>query len=504
MQPAIEVIHAAIQDIEADAVVVNLFRGVTTPGGATGALDQALDGAISALIAGGDLRGKAGETAVLYPRGAIHASRVIVVGLGDADGFTLDAARSASAAALSRARDLGAQRVATIAHGAGIGGFDPEAAAQATVEGALLGLYRYAKTGRGEDDGEEERSVHSIVVAEVDAARTDAIRTGAEAGAAIAAAVAMTRDLVNMPANEATPIHMAEVARGVAADHGLYVETGGRDWAAGHDMGAFLAVAQGAGEAPRFIVLEHNREQAGLPTIVLVGKGVTFDSGGISIKPSNNMGAMKTDMAGAGAVLGAMRAVAALDLPLHVVGLAPCTENMPDADAYRPSDVITASNGRTIEIVSTDAEGRMILADALVYAQRYQPDAVIDLATLTGASVVALGKGVAASLFANDDALCARIEAAADATAERVWRMPLWPAYRAKLRSQVADLKNGGGRMGGVGTSASFLEAFTDYRWAHLDIASMASTEEQDALGETGATGYGVRLLVALLRGWEA
>jgi leucyl aminopeptidase len=267
-------------------------------------------------------------------------------------------------------------------------------------------------------------------------------------------------------------------------------------------MGAFLAVAQGAGFPPKFIVLEHNGEREDLPTVVLVGKGITFDTGGISIKPSERMEAMKSDMGGAAAVLGAMKAIAALNLPLHVVGITPCSENMPDALAYRPADVITASNGKTIEVISTDAEGRLVLADALVYAQRYKPDAVIDLATLTGACVIALGSGVSAGLFSNDDALRDRLMAAADNTRERLWPLPLWEDYRQTIKSEVADMKNTGGRFGGVGTSAVFLQEFTDYSWAHLDIAGMALTEKDRGYIPTGGTGFGVRLLVDFLQNW--
>jgi leucyl aminopeptidase len=259
-------------------------------------------------------------------------------------------------------------------------------------------------------------------------------------------------------------------------------------------------VALGAGEPPAFIVLEHNADRADLPTVVLVGKGITFDTGGISIKPGERMGDMKSDMGGAAAVLGAMEAVGRLGLPLRVIGITPCTENMPDANAYRPADVITASNGKTIEIISTDAEGRMVLADALVYAAQYEPAAVIDLATLTGACVVALGAGVAAGLFCNDDALRDRLLAAADNTYERLWPLPLYEDYRRTIDSQVADMKNSGGRMGGVGTSAIFLREFTSYPWAHLDIAGVALADKAGDYAPAGATGFGVRLLVEYLR----
>ena len=264
-------------------------------------------------------------------------------------------------------------------------------------------------------------------------------------------------------------------------------------------MGAFLAVGKGAGEEPKFIVLEHNAGREDLPTLVIVGKGITFDSGGLSIKQAEGMGDMKSDMAGAAAVIGAMKVIAMLDLPKHVIGLAPCTENMPDGLAYRPADIITASNSKTIEIISTDAEGRMILADALVYAQQFSPKAVIDLATLTGACVVALGSGVAAGLFSTDDWLSEELLASGNRTHDRLWRLPLWDDYKKSIKSEVADMKNTGGRAGGVGTSAIFLKEFTAYPWAHIDMAGMALSEKGDGYIPTGGTGYGVRLLVDFL-----
>ena len=277
---------------------------------------------------------------------------------------------------------------------------------------------------------------------------------------------------------------------------------GDRAWAAEHNMGGFLAVAKGAGEPPKFVVMEHNCDREDLDTIVLVGKGITFDTGGISIKPSERMEAMKSDMGGAAAVLGAMKVVGALNLPLRVIGIAPCTENMPDANAYRPADVITASNGVTIEIISTDAEGRMVLADGLVYATRYNPKAVIDLATLTGACVVALGQGMAAGLFSTDDGLRDQLVTAGTAVHERVWPLPLWDDYKEAIKSDVADIKNSGGRFGGVATSAIFLKQFINYPWVHLDIAGMALSEKGSAYTPRGGTGYGVRLLVEFLRNW--
>ncbi len=496
----IRVAQGLIQEAQADTIVVNLFEGVAFPGGATGAVDQALGGLISDLIAGGDIKGKLGETAVLYPRGIIPARRVVVVGLGEAAKFDLEAARKAAAAAAKKARDLNAREVATIVHGSGIGGLPVGQAAQATVEGALLALYRY-NAPKQRDDPQNE--LQSFIVVERDTEKLSQVQAGLEIACAIAEGVALTRELVNLPPNVATPTRLADAAQEIAEQFKMALTIGDRQWAAEHNMGAFLAVARGAGEPPKFIVLEHNGDRTDLDTIVLVGKGITFDTGGISIKPSDRMGEMKSDMGGAGAVLGAMKVVGLLNLPLRVIGITPATENMPDANAYRPADVITASNGKTIEIISTDAEGRMILADALVYAARYNPRAVIDLATLTGACVVALGENIAAGLFCTDDLLRDRLIQSGMNTHERLWPLPLWDDYRKAIKSDVADMKNSGGRAGGVGSSAIFLKEFTDYPWAHLDIAPMALAAKDNAYIPAGGTGFGVRLLVDLLRNWS-
>lgn len=487
----LEVKQGRIQESDTDTVIVTLFEG-SAPSGATEAVNQALKGAIGALIAQGDFRGKANETAVLYPQGAIPAKRVIVVGLGKEEDFTLDAARQAAGTAVTKARDLNGQHVAIVNHGVG------EAGAQATGEGVLLALYRYDAAKRYP---EPLKNLASVTFVEADAAQVTAVQTGVATAQAIAAGVTVARDLVNMPPNVATPTKMADVATEIAKAHHLTLHVGGREWAEKHHMGGFLSVAQGAGEPPQFIILEHNSQRTDLDTIVLVGKGVTFDTGGISLKPSADMDDMKADMGGAAAVLGAMKTIALLNLPLRIIGITPCTENMPDAFAYRPADVITMSNGKTVEIISTDAEGRMILADALVYAERYNPKAVIDLATLTGACVIALGP-VASGLFTVNDNLRDQLVAAGQTTQERVWPLPLWDDYKQAIKSEVADMKNSGGRFGGVGTSAIFLKEFTNYPWVHLDIAAMPGTKKPLPYIPVGATGFGVRLLVEFLRNW--
>ena len=495
----IQVVQGDIALFSADTIITNLFDDVVTPSGATGALDQALDGAISELIANGDASGKEGEVRVIYPRGAIAAKRVLIVGLGKRTGFDLRGVRTAAAHGIRAARLHKAQHVATIVHGAGVAGLDAEAAAQATMEGSLLALHEFP--ANKQIDALHE--IETLSVVEFDEGKMGAVGAGVDSAEKICAGVMLARDLVFNSPNIVNPAFMADTAAEIAAQFDLDITVGDRVWMREHKMGALLAVAQGAGFEPRFIVLEHNADRDDLPTICLVGKGITFDTGGVNLKTASGMLSMKSDMGGAAAVLGAMKAVAALNLPLHVVGITPCTENMPDAAAYRPSDVITASNGKTIEIINTDAEGRLALADALVYAQRYEPDTVIDLATLTGASVTAMGRGVAAALFSNEATLTKALVTSGQQCWERVWPFPLWREYRKTIDSPVADVKNSGGAGNGLGTSAVFLEEFTDYNWAHLDIAGVTLTNKANANAwekQHGATGFGVRLLVNYLR----
>jgi leucyl aminopeptidase len=499
MDIQINVEQGSIQEVEADTIILNLFEGVKEPGGATRAVDKDLDGAITELIANGDFSGKSSEIAVVYPRGAITARRVILVGLGKRDEFDLETVRKAAAFAIKRARDQNGKKVATIVHGGNVSGINIADAAQATVEGSILALYRYRANKQID---EPDSKIQSLYIVEFDDRKLPDIESGVNTAKAVTSGVYLARDLVNLPPNIATPTKMASVAGEIAEECGMKLTVGDHQWAAEHQMGAFLAVAKGAGEPPKFIILEYKGDHKGLDTLVLVGKGITFDTGGISIKPTAGMGKMKSDMAGAAAVLGTMLTAGMLDLPLHIIGIAPCTENMPDANAYRPADVITASNGKTIEIVSTDAEGRMVLADGLVFAGDYKPQAVIDLATLTGSCVIALGKGIAAGLFSNEDKLRDRLVSSSKATYERTWPMPLWDDYKRKIKSDVADMKNSGGQYGGVGTSAIFLKEFTNYPWAHLDIAGMALTDKESGYITSGGTGFGVRLLVDFLRDW--
>ena len=507
-----------LPEAPADTIVVNLLQGVTQPSGATGALDEALSGAISRLIDSRDFTGKLNQTAVLYPPagGAVTATRVVLVGLGKREELTLDRARQAAGAAARRARDLGGREVATVLHGAGSGGLAPREAAQALAEGSLLGLYRFDQLkgkasaagapegaespdgpGAG-DEGEDNarRAVQRITVVEQDEARLPEIEEGLRRGRILAESTSFARDLVTRPGNDLTPRTLAAAAEEMAGRAGLRCQVLGPEEMAELKMGALLGVAQGSEEPARFIIVEHRPEGAEGPPVVLCGKGITFDTGGISIKPGDGMWAMKDDMAGGAAVLGALRALALLDVQRPAVALVAAAENMPSGNAIRPGDVLRAMDGQTIEIISTDAEGRLVLADALAYGQRYSPLALLDVATLTGGVITALGHG-AAGVMGNDPDVIARLLAAGETTAERVWELPLWDdAYKKAIRSEIADMKNSGGRAASAIAGGMFLKQFARKApWAHLDIAGMAWTDGDGGYRPKGATGYGVRLL---------
>ena len=498
----INTITGDIADQAVDAIIINLFENTDSPGGATAAIDQRLNGAISALLVGGDFKGKLRETSVLYPGDRMPARRIIVVGLGPEEDFTIDRVRHATAAAAVRARDLGACSVASILHGAGAGGIETCAAARAAAEGARLGLYTFEKYKS--EPGRQK--VTSFTLVEWKEQNADALRAGAREGEIIANCTCQARDLVSEPPNSCTPSFLAAHAEKIASDHGMTARVLSEAKVRELKMGAFLSVGQGSAQQPEFIVLEHNSELLkDTAPLVLIGKAITFDTGGYSIKSGEGMADMKTDMAGGAAVLGALQAAALLRVPYPVVGLVPATENMISGQSSRPSDVVRASNGKTIEVLNTDAEGRLILADALVYAAGYKPAAVIDLATLTGAAIIALGEGGAAALFTDDEPLAQRLSLASQSSGERIWRMPLFPEYAEWVRgSDVADLRNiPGNRYAGAGTSAAFLQEFTEgSRWAHLDIAPMASLPTSKVvhpLGPAGATGFGVRLLAHMM-----
>jgi leucyl aminopeptidase len=490
----IQAIVGDLAQIQADAVLIYLVESGQLSG--TGkAVDDALSGAISEVITAGDFTGKVGETLVIYTRGAIPAKRVIVVGLGANDKITLDTVRRVTAIGLQKARDLKLKHVA----GSGVedSRFDISAAVQAMTEGAFLGLYQYH--GQKSSDAPADLPEKFDIVT----ADTSAATNGIATGKAFAAGTNLTRTLINLPPNIVTPGYLAEQAVAMAKEVGLTATILEKAQMQALKMGALLGVAQGSDAPPRFIILEHNADKKDeYETLVLVGKGVTFDTGGYSIKTGEGMVGMKADMAGGAAVIGAMRTIAELKIPLHVVGLVPAVDNMISGKAYRPQEVLTASNGKTIEIISTDAEGRLILADALVYAQRYKPAAVVDIATLTGAMIVALGHATT-GFYSNDDSLSQKLTTAGDATHERTWRLPLYEEYGEPLKSDTADTKNSGARAGGAASAAHFLTHFVDFNWAHIDMAGMLDNDGKNPyLPKHSARGYGSRLLAEFVRQW--
>jgi leucyl aminopeptidase len=486
-----------ILEREADAIVLNLFEGVTELGGATGAANQALGGLIRNLISGGDFTGKFKQTAVLYPREGITSPRLILVGLGKQEDFSLNRVRLASASAAREAIQRGARTLASIIHGGGIGGLDIPDAAQATVEGAILGNYKFTSYKTGDD---VPKSLDAFTLVEFDASKQTDAETGATTGQIIAESVCFARDLANTPGNDLPPAILADRVSEMASSVGLSCEIFDEQRIKDEGMGALSAVGQGSARPPRFIILEHKGNDPNATPIVFIGKGITFDTGGITLKGGDGMWDMKFDMCGSTAVIGAMQAVAQLNIPHRVIGLVAAAENMPDGNAYRPGDILHPLGGKTVEIRSTDAEGRLALIDAIAYAARYKPAAAIDLATLTGACVTALGND-ASGLMGNNDNLVTQIHEAGNRTGEIAWHLPILDGHREQIKSDVADLKNTGGRPGGALTAGAFLEAYVqDFPWAHLDIAGTAWTGSAKSDTPIGSTGVGVRLLIDFLR----
>jgi len=474
----------ATPDTHATALLILLVPEGGMPA-SLAAVDGASGGALGRLF-GGTFLGKKDETALLYPEGP--ASRILVVGTGKtAEGGRNSLRRGAAVGG----RQAAGQRVPTAACFAAPEAWGDASAAdvgQVLVEGLSYGAWSNDAYKQPPTEPRVPLD-HVEILAPV---ATKEIEGGHRVGAAIAAGQALTRDLQFLPSNRCTPTYLAEVATDMASRLGLKVTILDKDAIVAEEMGGLLAVAEGSTEEPRFIILEH-AGGSGAP-VVLVGKGVTFDTGGISIKPAANMEEMKFDMSGAAAVLGAMEAIGRLKPKAPVVALVPATENMPSGDALKPGDVITSHFGKTVEVINTDAEGRLILMDALSYARRFKPACVLDAATLTGAVVVALGPH-AAGIMGNDDGLVEEARAAGERAGERVWPLPLWDDYRDLLKSEIADVKNTGGRQAGTITAGWFLREFVDgFPWAHIDIAGTAYTDRALPTMGKGPTGMGVRL----------
>jgi leucyl aminopeptidase len=487
-----------------DAIVLMLHEGDAVPQGAVAMIDKALDGVVTALRRGGEFTGKPRQQSVLHTQGRLKAKKVVLTGMGKPDNLTLEGLRQAAGSAAHYARGLGASTLAATVEGAEQASIGPSEAAQAVTEGMVLALYRFDKFKTEEND---RRDVTAIELIANNREQAKAMRQGAEIGHVLGESANFARSLINHPSNEMTPTILAEQARQMAKDCHLRCEVLDRKDIEKLGMGLLLGVAQGSEEPPKFIILEHRGGKRGQGNLVFVGKGITFDSGGISIKPAEGMERMKYDMSGGAAVIGALRAIALLKVPQNVIGLIPATENLPSGKATKPGDVHRAMNGKTAEIVNTDAEGRLILGDALAYAARYKPIACVDLATLTGACVVALGHEAIGMLGnVQGETLMDRLRQAGMRTGERVWQLPLWDEYLEHVKSDVADVKNVGmGRAAGTIAGAAFLVKFVDgYPWVHLDIAGTAWADREQPYKPKGGTGVGVRLLTQLVLDWDS
>jgi len=441
-------------------------------------------------------QGKLNETFLL----SIGSQWIVLIGVGKQNELTLDRVRQAAGTASRRALAAGFE---SVARGLlPVKGATAEQVAQAVVEGTVLGTYRFTELKTLSPD--EKKELKAITLVAPSARDAAAAKAGVRKGLILAEAVVWARDMVNKPSNRLTPTMMAQEAKAAARKFGFRCQVFDPKAQRRLGMNALLGVARGSREPSQFMAMEYKGPgSASKKPLVFLGKGITFDSGGISIKPSEKMELMKYDMSGGAAVLGAMRAVAQLKLPVHLVGLVPASENLPGGSAQKPGDVVKALGGKTIEVINTDAEGRLVLADALGYAKRYKPAAMVDLATLTGACVVALGQHCM-GLMTNNAPWGAQVKEAAEKSGERAWELPLWPEYTEAVKSDVADVKNVGDGKGGTITAAAFLKEFAgDTPWVHLDIAGVAWADADKGYLRKGGTGVGVRLLVELAKSWK-
>ncbi len=497
-----KLVRQAIKECACDVLIVGAARGGKGAEGrslvlssAAGEVDQLLDGLLTTMYENGEFKGNAGEIVQVYTLGKMAARRVLVVGLGNVEQIKGHTLRRASGMAVRFVQSKGAAQVALALEMAdGVGSSDE--AFQAVVEGALLSVYSFSKyqTTRTHEGGIEQIQFMSAQAESTE--RQEALKRGK----VMAEAANFAREMINEAPSVLTPSEMASRASEMARQFGLECEILDRPQMVELGMGGLLAVGQGSATPPKFIILRYRgAPQSSAPTLALVGKGITFDSGGLSLKTGAGMETMKGDMGGAAAVLGAMQVIGALKPAINVTAFVSSAENMPDGAAFRPGDVLRIMNGKTIEILNTDAEGRLVLADALSYAVREKCSPIIDAATLTGACVVALGP-VRAGLFCNDDELRDQLMAAGESTGEKLWPMPLDDEYQEKIESAIADIKQTGGRAGGAIMAAKILEHFVgEAKWAHLDIAGMEFLEGKAAFMGPGASGFGARTLAMLV-----
>lgn len=493
--------RADVIDYKAEMLVLGAFSDEKKLDKLGRALDSKLDGAIGRVIKLGDFTAKPGTNAVVYGNEKIGAKRVMLVGLGEKKKATVDTARKAAANAAKKAVEMKVQKLGLAIHAAFGNRFQPAMIGRAMAEGTYFGSYRYDEFVTENEDGRLD--LLKVEIIDPDPTRTKKLNNGLAAGAAIGQAQSYARTLANRPANIINPPELASLARKLARDcKNLSCTVFDEKQLAAKGMGGILAVGSGSQSKPRLIILKYapaGKAAAHQPKVALVGKAITFDSGGISIKPAPNMDHMKLDKTGGIAVLGTMRAVAELGLPLAVLGIVPSAENLPSGSSYRPGDIVTTFSGKTVEVLNTDAEGRMVLCDGLDYAVKQKCDVIIDIATLTGACMIALGTYMA-GLMGNDEKLTRQLQKAAEDSGEKVWPMPSGDEYAEEMKSKIADLKNIGSKWGGACTAAAFLRQFVaDAKWAHLDIAGMDVFEKPTEYTSQGSSGFGVRLLTTYL-----
>lgn len=478
-------------EIECDALVVAVFEGEKPEEGALAEINKRSNGVITSLIETGEFTGKSGESAYVHNPGDMKARRLLLVGAGKREEFTTDSVRKMAGTAARALRGKKARSFAFLRRSQlSIG-----ESAQAATEGALISLFDPDKYHTSD---KTESRLEAMILAAPDA-DLDEVKRSIERGRIIAEATNFAREVINEPANVMTPAELARRAEEVAKDYGLELDVLDEARMKDLGMGSLMGVAQGSAEPAKMIVLTYSPKAQSSETIAIVGKGVTFDTGGISIKPSDGMEKMKYDMAGGATTIGAMRAIAQLKPSVNVIGIVPAVENMPGGRAQRPGDVVRAMTGKTIEVINTDAEGRLILADAVAYARKLGATKIVDLATLTGAVSVALGD-VYVAVLGTDQAWIDQVLAAGKKAGEKIWQLPLDKEYREQIKSEIADIKNVGGRKAGTITGAYFIREFVeDTPWAHLDIASTAWNENGKPHLAVGPTGVCLRTLVNLV-----
>ena len=473
-----------------DCVIVGVYEGGQLSDAAK-AINSASKDYLSAILKSGDMEGKLASTLLLHRVPNVASDRVLLVGLGKANELDERAYLKAVAASIKALSHGGVETAGSFLAELTVKKHNAHWKVAQIVEIASDCSYRF---DHYKSKKPEHKGITKLVI-NVDKADTDAAELGLKQGLALANGVSFAKDLGNLPPNICTPTYLAEQAQALALTHGIKVQVLEREEMEKLGMGSFLGVAQGSVQPPKLIVMHHNGGKKNQKPVVLVGKGITFDTGGISLKPGAEMDEMKYDMCGAASVLGTFKAIAEMNLAINVIGVIPTCENMPDGNAIRPGDVLTSMSGLTIEVLNTDAEGRLILCDALTYAERFEPDAVVDIATLTGACVIALGHH-ATGLFSNKDSLAAELLKAGEAAQDRAWHMPMWDDYQPQLDTNFADMANIGGRAGGSITAACFLSRFAKkYDWAHLDVAGTAWKSGK----EKGGTGRPVPLLTQFL-----